>query len=447
METRIYELLSILKYPISDNLFKDKIGTGEELRDLVKAGILEIDGCGYYQVNYNSDKIIHQDSLINQKELHENIIETYYLKNINKEINSDYSIFISGYLDYINLSYHYRELGDFNSAIENIFYIAKKLTFWGFGDELLVELDKYKEHKLNVKNSLWRQYYICFCNLIGLGGEIDADEFFDLIESIEQQDLTDFNILYLEIKNLEGIYFKQVKNDNTKAITIFEKEIKRYKELNNNLSKELRLAYARILENLAFSINKSNVKKSNEYFAKAKEIFEEFDDNYELAKLHLLKLCLPNNDNKERMISIINEHNKLIGILNKHNFPDIERNLFNILSEEFFTKDESFDKYMETKIQALIRDLVLYFENFEIDFIDILHKIEETLKNGNDKIEESIDLLLKFLDEVGLIDELYFIEGIKAHLSNKDTNGKLSKISNKNLKKLAEQYIEELSIN
>ena len=70
----------------------------------------------------------------------------------------------------------------------------------------------------------------------------------------------------------------------------------------------------------------------------------------------------------------------------------------------------------------------------------------KTLKNGNDKIEESIDLLLKFLDEVGLIDELYFIEGIKAHLSNKDTNEKLSKISNKNLKKLAEQYIEELSI-
>lgn len=35
-----YKLLSVLSYPISEDLFKEKIGTGEELKGLVKEKVL-----------------------------------------------------------------------------------------------------------------------------------------------------------------------------------------------------------------------------------------------------------------------------------------------------------------------------------------------------------------------------------------------------------------------
>lgn len=445
MDTKIYELLSIFKYPISDNLFKEKIGTGEELEKLLEKEILEKDKFGYYKVNFHSKEIASCNNLSNKKELHQNIIETYYLRNIDKEVNMDYSKFVGNYIDYINLSYHYRELKDFNSAIEKIFYIAKKSIFWGFGHELLIELDNYKDHELNHENFLWKQYYLSFYNFIHPAGEINEKEFFNLIGNIEEQDLNNFYALYLEVKNLEGIYFKQIKNDNKKAVKIFKEEVKKYEKFNKDLCKNIEIAYGRILENLAMGIHKTNMEKSNEYFNKAKDIFKKYDENYELAKLHLFKLTLLGNDNEENIASVIEEHDQLSTILNKYAFPDIERNLFNLRSDELFRKEKDFNGYIEMKIQALIRDTVLYFENFEMDFIDVLQRIEETLKSVDNNIEASIDLLLEFLSDAEFLDELHFVEGIKNYLSDKGTSKNFSKIKNTNLREFAYEYIERLN--
>lgn len=441
MEIKNYELLSILNYSIPENLFKEKIGTGEELRELLKEGILAECSPGYYQVNFDSDKIISIHDEVDKKELHQEMIETYYLESIKSEINSDYPMFIDKYLDYINISYHYRELGDFDNAIENIFYIAKKLVFWGFGDELIKELDRYDPDQLNEINHLWKQYYMSFYRLIHPSGRIEEIEFFNFINSIEQQDVPEKHILYLETKNLEGIYHKDVKNDVDKAIGIFEQSVQYFESIGNNSCKDVKLAYARILENLALCKNDNNVKELDEYFHKAQGIFKEYDEYYELSKLYLFKLSLLTNASEVNMVHVIQEHSNLSGILEEYAFPDVERNLFNLLSNVSFMDSKNLEEYMEIKIEALTRDLVLYFDNFMSDLIDILHMIEKVWQTQNSKIEKSIDLLLEFLAEVGLTDELYFIKGIKACLLKEDTDKEFKNIKNESLKEFAYEYV------
>lgn len=442
MNNKKYEILSILDYPISENLFKEKIGTGEELRELQEKDILSEITPGYFMVDFDFSEINNINNVDDTKKLHQDMIDTYYLKNLDNQVNSDYPIFMKGHLEYINISYHYRALLQFDKAIENIFIIAKKLVFWGFGYELMDELNNYESDQLKDINKLWKEYYKFFFQLMHPYGDVEESEFFEFIKEVEIS-LKEKHILYFDSKNLEGIFYKNIKNDEIKAIGIFEELIKDFKLIDDISCKDMKLSYARILENLAICKKDDSIKMINEYFDEAEKIFKEYDEYYELSKLYYFKLYLLNN-NEENMPYIIQEHDNLSSILMKYTFPDVERSLFNFLSNKSFIENKHFGKYMEIKIESLTRDMVLYFEYFMNDLYDILYEIEDNWGDKAIEINDGIDLLLDFLEEVELADELYFIKGIKSRLMNEDIEKEIDKIKDESLKEFAYKYINRL---
>lgn len=444
-----YNILSILDYPITDELFKEKIGSGDDLKELVKERILREDWDGRYLVNFESSKIKKYSVDVDKESIHKKIIQDYYLYNLKEDITLDYRVFSERYQDYINLSYHYRAIGEYDCAIENIFKISKKLVYWGYGDKLLEEFDKYKLEQLKVMdNNLWKQFYIFFCQLINPSLTIKEFEFFEFIKIIEKDPIGNQN-LYLEMKNLEGLYYENIKKDTSKAINIFKEVITFIEDnkLNENCNadnyQQIKMSYARVLENSAIYGSDINLVRDNEPLYKAEEIFKKYNDEYELCKLYFFKAKAKAKDCE--INDFIQECKKIKKVLNKYAFPDIERNYFNLLANFMLEDyDTDFTGYIEMKVEALTTDLLLYPKDFLFDIFDILRNIEGLWRNEGYKIAEDLDPLIEFLNKMEIEDELYFIKGIKLFLEKEREDTEFEKIKDKPLKDFAYKYIEAL---
>lgn len=149
------------------------------------------------------------------------------------------------------------------------------------------------------------------------------------------------------------------------------------------------------------------------------------------------------------MYTINEECSNINKIFKEYDFPDIERNFYNLLSDLVFEQSFDFEQYVGIKIESLIRDLVLYSENFITDWYDILYKVESIVNrsNGHIELDTGLKLLGEFLDEIGLTDELYFIEAIILFLQqHKIVESKLNKIKNESLRKFGYDYIANLKV-
>lgn len=443
MDFEKYKLLTILNYPVSDSLFKEKIGTGEELRELVKTKVLIDNQNEYFCVNFDSPEIKEMVLQADINLLHQDIINSYYATNIDRNVNFDYVTFIDKYRDYINLSFHHKSLGNNNDAVKCIFYIAKKLVYWGLGDLLVEELEKYTIDDVDRENYLWKQFYLFFYQLMHPSKSIEVNEFLKFVSTIESESYSNNKELYFETKNLEGIFYNSVKNDTLRAIEIFDKLIKTLEKY-NDLNKELKLIYARLIENYAICKYGSDFCVLDKELDKVEEIFAESKDFYELCKLHYFKaLVLQNVEDTENVI-LVQEFDRIDTILDEHAFPDLERNFYNLLSNFTFKETSSLEHYLKFKIEVLTRDLVLYFNYFMNDWIDILNKIENRYQNEDSEIVNNLEPLINFLTEIGLDDELLFINGVILFLQGKSEVSEFEKIENQDLRSFAYEYVDIL---
>ncbi len=448
MSADIIKKLSIIEYPISEGLFKESLGTGEELKGLIAANIIlaSEEEEDLYYVNFEADEVRAALGEITDEEremLHRNLIEGYYKERVAGSINEDYKHFIEGYRDYINLSYHYANINDKNSAIRCIFDIAKRLVHWGKGDLLILSLEEYSPEDLNHSNSLWREYYIAFCNLMCPHGELDSDGFVRLIQSLEDENpAADDQLLYFEAINLYGIYQKNILTDNEGAKAIFQGAIKKYRLIDNG-DKGIAASYARILENMALCEIEDDIREAHRYQTEAEEIFEAGEDHYELAKAYYLKLVLLENHDEISMKDILEECRKMNDILEEYAFPDVERNYYNLVSDLELSYNNDFEQYLVLKTHVLTRDLVLYDENFIDDMYDILYSISELYIERNEAVADSLNILIDFFNEVDLVDEGYLFKGIKEALDNESSDS-LQKIDDTGLMELGASYVRHL---
>lgn len=441
-----YKFLSILNYPMKEKLFKEIIGTGKELKELVDNNILIKESEEVYKVNFKSHEIIEMSNNLNDEKLHESIINEFYINNLRKEVNDDYEIFINNYLDYINLAYHYRKIHRYDEAIESIFYIAKKLVYWGYGEELLCELDNYDNNMLKDINKLWKQYYKFFCQLMKPSEDIEETkllEFFNTIENIVNDETI---YLYLEAKNLKGIYYMNVKYDNSTALEIFKEAMNYYKNVcETNVDERIEVSYGRILENIAIcEEDRVDIQDVIKYLNQSREVFEKYENYYELTKNYFVKVIKLNNIDDIELDDMIKDFGRIKSMLEENTFPDIERNFYNLLSDIALKDNNDFEQYIEIKREVLIRDLVLYFDYFMVDWIDILKAIEEYWDDYKIEISRSLKGIEDFLLEVDMKDELHFIVGIKDMIDNKDISVELEKIMHSDMKEFAYRYIENL---
>ncbi len=447
MSAEIIKKLSIIEYPISEDLFKENLGTGEELKGLIAANvILEAEAEeDLYVVNFEANEIKAVQREITDEEretMHRNLIAAYYKERVGGAINEDYKLFIEVYRDYINLAYHYSRVNDKNSAIRCIFDIAKRLVYWGDGELLISCLEEYRQEDLTHSHRLWREYYIAFCNLMCPQGDLDADRFVSFIQALEEENPADDQLLYFEAINLYGIYYKNIKMDNEGAKAIFSDAIKKY-HLINTSDRGLEAAYARILENMALCEIEADLKLAHRYQAEAEAIFEAAKDYYELAKAYYLKLVLLENHDEISIQDILEECRKMNDVLEEYAFPDVERNYYNLVSDLELSYNNDFQQYLVLKTHVLTRDLVLYDDNFNDDMYDILYSISELYMERHKAIADSLDTLISFFDEVDLVDEGYLFKGIKAAIIN-EASDSFEKIQDLGLRELGASYVRHL---
>jgi hypothetical protein len=211
-----------------------------------------------------------------------------------------------------------------------------------------------------------------------------------------------------------------------------------------NVDDKHKIIYARLLENYAMCKYGRNTNELDKGLSKVEKIFVENKDYYELCKLHYFKaLTLQGNDVNINLM-LMQECDKIGKIFEEYAFPDLERNFYNLLSNLAFKETNSLENYIKLKIEALTRDLVLYFKHFMNDWIDILHKIEDSYRNKDNDIINSMEPLITFLADVDLRDELYFINGVIKFLQGENEVLELSRIEDISLRNLANEYLKVL---
>jgi hypothetical protein len=435
------ELFNILPYDIPEELFKQKIGTGDYLKQLQEEDSIYITGQGI-RIKESFLKN-HRIELAEKKkeELHLDIINNFYIPKLQNIKVVDYDDFVTYHNFYINLAYHYQQLSRYDDAIQQVSYIAKKMQYWGMKEALINFLNKLPDEKLNEESKFLKTYYNMFSMVLS-GSDVSNDfqelkSKFIFLEQLKERDI----LLFVESKNLEGIFYRIFEKNIEKAVQIHKESIEL---INNQTNKEniYNTAIGRIFENLSFCYEEGNeFEKAKEAMIEAQDYLERGNDSYELAKMHFYKASFYYNSKSENLLWVpcLREINTY---LEKHRFPDIERNLYNLLSRIEFERERRLNNYFKFKSHALDCDLVLYHEHFVTDFISIYNFILENKDEYKKQIVEGLKCVAGLLEEANMEDERLFIAVIEAFLNGEQYLHIKNRIRNQSLVKL----FDELSI-
>lgn len=436
------KLFYVLPYDISEELFKQKIGTGDYLNQLQDKGYAERTDQGIRMEKSFLEKNWIKLSRDQKEALHLDIIESFYNPKLNDIHIVDYDDFVQYYKMYINLAYHYKEISRYNDAIKQIACIAKKMQYWGMKEELIELLSNFSDEELNEESRLQKTYYSLFAKVLSFSIEKDnikeLERNFKLLEQTKGND----DLLYFESKNLEGIFWRVCAKDTEKAlrlhldtIKLVDKQVKN-KELYNTV-------FGRIFENLSFCYQQqNNTEKAEEAIEKARIYLESADDTYELAKMYFYKTFFEYNKQPEELLWVP-YLNTLSMYLEKNRYPDISRNLYNLLSRIEFERSKKLENFFKFKLRAFDCDLVLYHDYFTTDFISMYNVILENKIEYKDQIVEGLKELVVFFQNTELEDERIFIELIEAYFLGKEYSNKKDLISNQSLVKLFDDFTEK----
>ena len=440
------KILSILPYKFSEDFFKEKIGSGDYLNQLKELSILNVDDDGI-TINQNSEeikKIIKSNRDNEIIEMHKNLIN-YYTNRISKYRFEDFNEFLQQSDECIHLSYHLRELKEFDKSIEYLFIIGKKMVFWGFSAEFLDKLEQFEDDTLSNQNHLLKCYYLLFAKIISVPqNELDLTSVNKLFETLENS--VDINSnLFFEFKILKGIFTRFYKKSVDSALNIFNDLEKNCETRLNSNDETINIIYSKILQNIAMIYSeKSCFDECIKKFKIAEQYLEKCDDLYEYTKFNLNKLIvLSANDTDNPECFICREH--IDASIENSLFPDLERSYFNLISDFDYHKLDAINNYFELKSYVLLIDLRLFYGCFVADFIDLLKKIKPILKKENkEDVIIGLNTISEVLEEASCFDEQFFINALQALLMKNDTNEIVKKIKNPTLIKIFEKYTKDL---
>lgn len=440
MQIRNEEILSIIGYDITEELFKEKIGIGDELKVLVDNGVLEKSYIGY---RLRDKSLIPPVDNIRKTELHMDILQTYYYKKIDQLTLLDYDDFYNNLHYFLNALYHINSLNNYDEAFKYILKIAKKMVYWGKKDVLNELLNNIPNSSLSKENILWKTYLDLFIQIVPFyNSHINEDELnnkFLLFK--ESKNLN--KRLYCEALNLQGIFTRIYLKDLIKARSLHENVINLFENI-KDLEEEDYLILGRTYENISFFYSKEESKFSTKFLEKADEYLQKTNDKYERLKLMYYKFVLDyKNGMADESLSkhVLNIEN----YLKDFRFPDIERNLYNTLSEYGLSRENDFESYFKIKTHVLDCDLALYQEYFISDFLRINNTIKRSIKEKKEQITDSINTLIDFLEKTQLKSECYFIKAVKCLLSNQEYDNDLNKVENEDLKRMFSFYIDYIN--
>lgn len=442
IRSKDFKIFSVLPYKISEELFKEKVGSGDTLKNLIENKIVTYDE-DKIRVNNNSEYInslIESVSVDEKLEMHKMIIEEFYFWRVKYYKCNDYKEFMDEYESFINLAYHLRELKRYDDSIKYIFLIAKKLIFWGQKTILIDELEKFDDNQIILENKLNKYYYLLFADIIVPSNQaLDLNKISKQFDEFNQLEKMNFK-LYLKCKNLEGVFEKNYKNNIETTLNIYTQLIKKCKNTLKYGNKDIEVILSHILQNMAICYINTDLDKAIEIVGEAEKYISKYEDeNYELLKLILNKLVMfrirDTND-----LDFMEYLGKFREISGDFMFPDIERRYYNLLAEMVF-EDESIEEFFELKSYVLIRDLFLYDQYFILDFVSVLNKIKPYIKNKSKQIIPGLNIISSVLEEYECMDEYMFIEALKSFIKGKGYKRNIAQINNSSLVDIFNKYI------
>ncbi len=425
-------VLSVLPSVISEELFKQKIGTGDRLEQMLRDGDIKKEG-QYIQISkgflekQNIKLTEHEREL-----LHLDIIKTFYAPKLENAEIIDYNDFIK-YSDlYINLSYHYQQISKIDDALCQITPIAKKMQYWG-KKELLVEiLNSLDDEELSEDKGFLKAYFLLFSQMLSFNLNSNAIEDmknkFIFLEKAKHRNF----LIYLETKNLEGIFKRIFEKSPEKAIKVHNETINLIKKDEIN-GERINAICGKIFENLSFSYQQIDEKEEAEKnMEKAEEYLKKSGDPYELAKMYFYKVLFKYNSEPKEFswIPCLEQFNES---LKGYRFPDIERNKYNMLSRIEIEIRGNFENYFKFKSRVLNCDLVLYQDYFVTDFISIYNTILKNKDKYKKEIARGLNDIIDVLQGTNLEDEKLFIEMMTAYFNGEEYSRIKNEIKNQSL--------------
>lgn len=437
MGFHITDILTEINYPITEYFFKEKLGTGDQLNSLIEKKILlEYEGNYIVNKSWKCEMDLPKEQ---KRKIHIELIEKYNNGMILTDINDDFRVYSENYFYSFNLSYHYMCIGLFDDALKTIFSIAKKGIYWGFGDAIIEEIDKFVDFdEVSKEVKLRGQYYFFLNEVVNEIEFTDINRFSKFINNIESLKNSFTDELYIECKNLEGILTLNSSGKVEESNRIYKNLINYSEKHCNYIDKEI---YGIVLENYVLT-SKNDVINDLKKLDKAEEIFHGNNNYYELARLLYIKLLKLNRAEAHR-IDYLRYLEQLKNILEDRFYPDIERNLFNFMSNMFSDDGDSTLAYIEFKIQALTRDFVLGYQFFVQDIVDVIEFFDDNYYKMSSIIIDSSSILIDFLTENDYIDEMYLIKGILEYLEGNEYNEFFEKIEMNEMREFAYSYVRE----
>ncbi len=426
MNNKKLELLSLLSYGFTEELFKEKIGSGSELRELEDGKEIEKDG-DLYRVK-EVEKFRNKIEENEKKAFLNDVIENFYKPKIGSIDEVDFSKLLKNYSILIQLYSAYFNLKEYDFAIESIFKYAKKMIYWGFKDHLKIWLENFEDRMISDKNQKWKDYYLAFSDIM-VGYNFNTD--YKNIENIfNKYEFNDNDELSLEMRNLKAIYYRMHLKKVEKAIELHKENIKILNE--ENVVENIDIHIGRSYENLSLCYINSNLEKSIKIAKKAEAYLLKANDNYELSKLYynILNLYIKQEG---KLDEIFKYFRLCANIVQEFDYPDISRNVINLFSDYCIKEYCDFDQYFRLKTQVLNDDSILYSEYFASDFISIVRTIR---RNSDKNIVSYMNPLINYLEKSEYTDEYYFMKSVKLSIENKPHKSVLSKIKNASLKNL-----------
>ena len=438
MNKKIESLLLLLKYTIPEDLFKEKIGTGDDLNRLINEGIVEktISGVRVNESFYEKCKHILTDG--EKLKLHTEMIESFYLPKIDTASICDYNDFSNIYIYFKNLAYHYFAINKFDESMQVVEKIAKKMFYWGLKNELTSYLESLDDNTLTHRNKLLKMYYYNFTHILSSSSLEDKlakiEDNFQLLDKIKDVDL----LLYFESRNLYGIYNRVWKSNIPEAKRTYHEVIEEIKKLQGE-NFQFDTILGKIYENLSFCYQVDKAyEEAEELFEKAEEHLKRSQDIYELAKLYFYKTYFAESVKGD--LIWIQSFIKLNEYIDKYTLPDIERNTLKFISD-VEKKNGEIENYFKLMSKVLDCDLILDKEYFINDFVAIFNVIKEKKESNSEIIVNGINHILNFLRSTDLEDEILFFELILAYLKSENYCLIRNKIKNKSLIELFNKMI------
>lgn len=433
MKLEKINLIGMLPYKISEDLFKEKIGTGDELKEFENGGFLVKTGNLYELTNKVKPSYTEEE----KKGFILDLVNTYYQTKANQIVLSDFETFIENYSTFNNLAIHLFELGEFDRSIETIFKVAKKMTYWGKRYELKKWMDKFTQVNINNRNYLWRQYYSVFADLLPFyRSNIDYSIIEDVFEKHSKRNNDDVT-LEIEIGNLEGIYYRIYKKDMSKAIEIHKKYLKALEYYNqyHKDAQQFNLLKGRLLENQAFCYFESNIDKAIEILREAESALRDANDEYELCKLYYYMIDAHSRKDP-KINTILNYLDLSMESLEKLKFPDIYRSMMNLFADLEVSQDKDFNKYFRLKTSALESSRVLYEEYIIMDILSIIKTIKTYDLEYGTTIKDSMNPIIEFFKKMEYDEYYHFMLAVQDYLGGRNYYENLDQVHITNLKKL-----------